>query len=73
MLTIDEIREAGMSAELRYLCWFRQQPFSILPTFVRVGRSLRFGGDSEKFADDPEADALLTRIYRIPYVVPDKI
>jgi predicted dehydrogenase len=39
----------------------------------RVGRSLRFVGDSEKFADDPEADALLTRIYRIPYVVPDKV
>ena len=39
----------------------------------RVGRSLKFVGDSEKFADDPEADALRTRIYRIPYVVPEKI
>ncbi|HQG78590.1 MAG TPA: Gfo/Idh/MocA family oxidoreductase [Bacteroidales bacterium] len=39
----------------------------------RVGRSLRFIGESEKFADDPEADALLTRIYRVPYVVPDTV
>lgn len=39
----------------------------------RVGRSLRFLGDYEKFADDPEADALLTRVYRKPYVVPEEI
>jgi len=39
----------------------------------RVGRMLKFMGDYEKFADDPEADKMLTRIYRIPYVVPDKV
>ena len=39
----------------------------------RVGRSLKFMGDYEKFANDPEADTLLTRVYRKPYIVPDKI
>lgn len=39
----------------------------------RVGRSLRFMGDYEKFANDAEADALLTRVYRHPYVVPQNV
>jgi len=39
----------------------------------RVGHSLKFMGDYEKFASDPEADALLTRVYRKPYVVPDVV
>lgn len=39
----------------------------------RVGRSLKFMGDYEKFANDPEADAFLTRVYRKPYVVPDEV
>ena len=33
-----------------------------------------FKGDTEKFVNDPEADAMLTRKeYRKPYIVPDKI
>jgi predicted dehydrogenase len=39
----------------------------------RVGHNLTFMGDQEKFANDPEADALLTRVYRNPYVVPDEV
>jgi hypothetical protein len=39
----------------------------------RVGRSLRFMGEYEKFANDPEADTLLTRVYRKPYVVPENV
>jgi predicted dehydrogenase len=39
----------------------------------RLGRELRFKGDSEKFINDPEADAMLTRKYRSPYVVPSKV
>jgi hypothetical protein len=34
---------------------------------------LKFMGDYERFADDPEADEMLTRIYRIPFVVPDQV
>lgn len=39
----------------------------------RVGRSLRFMGDYERFVNDPEADLLLSRAYRKPYVVPDEV
>ncbi len=39
----------------------------------RLGRSLNFMGDYEKFANDPEADTLLTRAYRRPYVVPEEV
>jgi hypothetical protein len=39
----------------------------------RVGRSLTFDPKVEKFVGDPEADALLTREYRAPFAVPDKV
>ncbi|NQV35997.1 MAG: gfo/Idh/MocA family oxidoreductase, partial [Phycisphaeraceae bacterium] len=39
----------------------------------RLGRQLNFMREYEKFANDPEADAMLTRVYRVPYVVPDKV
>lgn len=39
----------------------------------RLGRMLRFVGDRENFVNDPEADRMLTRVYRTPYVVPDKV
>ena len=39
----------------------------------RLGRQLKFMGDYEKFANDPEADAMLTRFYRKPYVINDEV
>ncbi len=39
----------------------------------RLGRSLDFDPDKMKFVNDPEADAMLTRKYREPFVVPDKV
>jgi hypothetical protein len=40
----------------------------------RLGRELQFNGAAEKFVNDPEADAMLTRKeYRKPYVVQVKI
>jgi len=39
----------------------------------RLGRELKFMGDYEKFANDPEADTMLTRNYRQPYVVPEQV
>jgi len=38
----------------------------------RVGRSLKFDGTTERFVGDEEADQLLGRSYRAPYVLPDK-
>ena len=39
----------------------------------RLGRELKFMGDYEKFANDPEADTMLTREYRPPYIVPNEV
>ncbi len=39
----------------------------------RTGRKLVFDGKNEKFVDDPDADRFLTRDYREPYVMPEKI
>jgi predicted dehydrogenase len=38
-----------------------------------TGRVLTFNPATEKFVNDPEADALLTRVYRKPYVVPERV
>jgi predicted dehydrogenase len=39
----------------------------------RLGRSLDFDHSRMKFVNDPEADAMLTKTYREPFVVPDKV
>jgi hypothetical protein len=39
----------------------------------RVGRVLEFNPITEKFVGDAEADKLLTRTYRAPFVVPDRV
>jgi hypothetical protein len=39
----------------------------------RLGRSLKFIGERETFAHDAEANAMLTRHYRTPYVVPEVV
>jgi len=39
----------------------------------QLGRSLDFDPVSMKFINDPEADAMLTKTYREPFVVPDKV
>jgi predicted dehydrogenase len=39
----------------------------------RLKRELTFDGAKEKFVNDPEADKMLTRDYRKPYVVPDVV
>lgn len=39
----------------------------------RLGRKLRFDPETEKFAGDTEADAMLSRKYRAPFVVPEQV
>ena len=39
----------------------------------RLGRKLTFDAETESFVDDAEANQLLTRHYREPFVVPDRI
>ena len=57
-----EIEEGHLSASLPHMANIAYQ----------VGRTLEFDGQAERFKGDKEADALLTRAYRAPYVVPDK-
>ncbi len=39
----------------------------------RLGRSLDFDPEKMQFINDPEANQMLTREYRAPFVVPDKV
>jgi len=39
----------------------------------RLGRELRFMGDKEKFTNDTEADTMLTRVYRKPYMIGSEV
>jgi hypothetical protein len=39
----------------------------------RLGRLLKFDPKTERFLGDPEADKLLTRSYRKPFVVPENV
>lgn len=39
----------------------------------RLGRKLTYDAKAEQFVGDDEANKLLTRAYRAPYVVPDKV
>jgi hypothetical protein len=39
----------------------------------RLNRQLEFDPATERFVGDEQADAMLTRRYRAPYVVPEKV
>lgn len=39
----------------------------------RLGRSLEFNPRSEKFVNDEEANNYLTKMYRAPFILPDKV
>jgi predicted dehydrogenase len=58
-----EIEEGHFSAALPHLANIA----------YRVGRRLTFDGAKERFVGDGDADRLLTREYRSPYVVPKKV
>ena len=40
---------------------------------AKLGRSVHFDPQTERFVNDPEADKLLKREYREPYVVPNEV
>jgi predicted dehydrogenase len=72
---VNAIR-SGNDSEL--YCDIREGHYSdVLPHLAnisyRLGRDLKFMGEYEKFAGDPEADRMLTRVYRKPYVVPSSV
>jgi len=72
---VDAIR-SGNDHELH--CDIRQGVISSdLPVLAniayRLKRQLTFNGSYEKFVNDPEADMMLTRNYRRPYVVSESV
>jgi len=72
---IDAIRE-GKNEALH--CDIHEGFMSaVLPALAnisyRLGRHLIFDSTTEKFVKDKEADKMLTRIYRKPYVVPEVV
>jgi len=62
-LLTAEIEEGHLSAGLCHLANIS----------YRTGRSLRFDPATEKFIGDPQADSLLKRSYRPPFVVPEQV
>jgi len=61
-LTAD-IEEGHKSATVCHLAKISQ----------KLGRSVHFDPQTERFVNDPEADKYLKREYREPYVVPDQV
>ena len=59
----NEILEGHLSASLGHL--------GVIS--YRTGRKLVFNPETEKFVRDKEADKLLTREYRKPYIMPDDV
>jgi hypothetical protein len=42
-------------------------------SYLVGNRALRFDGTTETFLDDPEANNLVKRVYRKPWVIPDEV
>jgi len=72
---IDAIREGN--SEALHCDILEGYMSSALPSLAnisyRLKRELTFDGTKEKFVNDPEADKMLTREYRKPYVVPEVV
>lgn len=51
----------------------KENGVSLTDTKYRVGRFLKLDPVNEKFIDDDEANKLLTREYRAPFVVPNEV
>jgi predicted dehydrogenase len=63
--------EEGNEAFNRMRSHLSENGVDLSKTRLRVGRTLSFDPKTEKFVGDPEADKLLTREYRKPFVVPE--
>jgi predicted dehydrogenase len=71
-------RELGDEEEvLKTFAWFKDMVaglgLKLDNTTYRLGRLLKFDALGEKFLGDSEANGLLTRPYRIPFVVPEDV
>ena len=60
--SLDTIKENCLAAGVR-----------LEETFYRLGRVLDFDETTERFIDDDQANTMLTRDYRQPFVVPERV
>ena len=60
---VADIKEAAMSADLVHMANIS----------YRTGRKLHFDPRTERFVNDEEANSYITRKYREPFVVPEKV
>ena len=51
----------------------RDNGLKLPETKFRVGKTLKFDPQAERFVGSAEANALLTRNYRAPFTVPEKL
>ena len=58
-----DVLEGHLSTSMCHLCNIA----------FRVGRTVHFDSVNEEFPGDDEANALVTKDYRYPYVVPKKV
>jgi hypothetical protein len=70
--SIQEKREGALNCDIIDGFYSSSLP-QLANISYRLGRELKFMGDYEKFVNDPEADAMLTRVYRKPYVISDEV
>jgi predicted dehydrogenase len=65
--------EAGAETFARMEEHLRTNELDLKKLSCQLGRKLAFDAKTEKFLDDSQANALLTREYRKPFVVPDHV
>jgi predicted dehydrogenase len=63
----------GTEALSRMVAHLKSQGVNLAESQCRIGRRLELDPKSERFVSDREANNLLTRDYRKPFVVPDKV
>jgi predicted dehydrogenase len=63
----------GAESVARMIAHLKNQGVNLSEAQCRIGRRLEFDPKKERFVSDREADNLLTRQYRRPFIVPDKV
>jgi hypothetical protein len=66
-------RDEGNEAFRRCREHLRTNGVDVAAASLRVGRLLAYDGSREAFEGDPQADGMLRRAYRRPYVVPEDV
>jgi predicted dehydrogenase len=65
-----KVHDDGLATFERTRRHLAENEVDVEKTKLTLGKLLRLDSDKERFADDPRANALLTREYRKPFVVP---